>query len=355
MIDLLFYFGRPALGLLSPENAHTLTVKALASGMVPCACKVTSERLKTRVFGLDFPNPLGLAAGFDKNAETMTPMLDMGLGFVEAGTVTPKPQSGNPKPRVFRLEEDKAVINRLGFNNEGLERFAMRMEKQTSRPGIVGANIGANKDSDDRIADYVTGFTRLYGLADYFTVNISSPNTPGLRGLQDKEHLEQLLQRLTAVRTQKVETGRKTVPILLKVAPDLTDGEKEDIASVVLASGIDGMIVSNTTIDRDMIDHPLKAEVGGLSGAPLFEKSTQALSDFYQLTAGKLPLVGVGGISSGADAYEKIRHGASLVQLYSALTYDGPPLIRKILKDLDKRLKADGFSSIGDAVGCAHT
>lgn len=330
------------------EKAHGIAVAVLKFGLLPSVHHRDDECLGVKLWGLDFSNPVGLAAGFDKNAEVPDAMLAQGFGFVESGTVTPKPQGGNPRPRLFRLEEDRAVINRLGFNNAGLEAYACRLQKRRilDRGGIVGANIGANKDSTDPAADYVTCLKRLDGLADYFTVNISSPNTPGLRKLQGREALDDLLGRVMDLRT---------VPILVKIAPDLDGGECEDIAEVVLKHGVDGLIVSNTTIGgREGLKSAHANEGGGLSGAPLFELSTEILSRMYKLTDGKIPLVGVGGVSTGAQAYAKIRAGASLVQLYSALVYHGPGLVRKIKRQLCVCLKRDGYSSIEQAIGADH-
>ena len=350
MIDL-FPILRPFIFLLDPEVAHNLTIKGLKAGLSPTFFSASDDPvLKTSVFGLDFNNPVGLAAGFDKNAEVMDAMLAQGFGFVEAGTVTPLPQDGNAKPRLFRLKEDRAVINRFGFNNAGLEAFAKNLTEQKGRPGIVGANVGANKDAADRTADYVTGIKRLNGLASYFTVNISSPNTPGLRALQSRDALEDLLTKVIKARNEGSAT-----PILLKIAPDLGDEDKKDIAMVALEVGIDGLIVSNTTIERpSSLKSAHKGEAGGLSGAPLMDGSTKTLSDIYKLTEGKIPLIGVGGIASGADAYAKIRAGASLVQLYSMLVYGGTGLVTEIKRDLAARIKADGFLSVEQAVGADH-
>ena len=274
-------------------------------------------------------------------------MLRAGFGFVECGTVTPLPQAGNPRPRLFRLSQDRAVINRMGFNNEGLERFAARLAWRG--PGVVGANIGANKDAEDRIADYVTCLRRLWGLASYFTVNISSPNTPGLRALQTKAALEDLLGRVAEARDSLPSEG--LVPIFLKVAPDLEDGEVEAIVETVAAAGLSGIIVSNTTITRPGLSSPLAAEAGGLSGPPLFELSTHMLGRFADAAAGRVALIGAGGIASGADAYAKIRAGASAVQFYSAMVYEGPGLVTRVKRDLAARLRADGFASVAQAVG----
>ena len=356
MIDLFPIVG-PVLRSIDPETAHGLTVKALSRGLVPPVREKDDPILRTRVLGLDFANPVGLAAGFDKNAEVVDAMLGLGFGFVEAGSVTPRPQPGNPKPRLFRVPEQGGVINRMGFNNEGLEPFAQRLERRLSggrkAPGIVGANLGKNKDTVEAADDYVLGVTRLAALADYLVVNVSSPNTPGLRALQGRDPLRTLLGRVLDARTACKLA--KAPPILLKIAPDLTDEDKADIAAVALESGIDGLIVSNTTIARPAeIPEPLRSEAGGLSGKPLFAPSTAVLREMYGLTGGRLPLIGAGGIASGADAYAKIRAGASLVQLYSALVYAGPALVLAIRRDLAALLRRDGFATLGDAVGADH-
>jgi dihydroorotate dehydrogenase len=274
-------------------------------------------------------------------------MLSAGFGFVECGTVTPRAQAGNPRPRLFRLTEDRAVINRMGFNNEGLDAFAVRLARRG--PGVVGANFGANKDSEDRIADYVTGLTRLWGLASYFTINISSPNTPGLRALQTRAALDELLGRVMAAAGSLPASGR--APMFLKVAPDLEDGEVEAISDTVSAHGLAGVIVSNTTISRPPLRSAHRDEAGGLSGAPLTALSTHMLGRFRQAAAGRFVLLGAGGIGSGADAYAKLRAGASAVQLYSALAFEGPGLVQRIKRDLAARLRADGFASVAEAVG----
>lgn len=359
MLDL-FPFARPFIHALDPEKAHSLTIAALSRGITGTSWRPRRyNSLKTSVFGLSFDNPVGLAAGFDKDAEALAGAQKMGFGFVEAGTVTPKPQPGNEKPRLFRLSQDKAVINRFGFNNKGVDAFARKLE--TFRPpfgksrSIVGANVGANKDTADRTADYETCIRLLYGLSDYFTVNISSPNTPGLRALQSRSALEDLVCRVLAVREEKMLEGRARIPILVKIAPDLKDEDIEDIAAVALEHDIDGLIVSNTTIARpDSLKSRDATEAGGLSGKPLFEPSTEVLHRVYQATAGKKPLVGVGGIASGSDAYRKILAGASLVQLYSALVYEGPGLVERVKADLARRLSRDGYSTIAEAVGAAH-
>ena len=353
MIDLYPVVG-PLLRGIDPETAHGLTIKALSAGLGPVVRGADDPILRTRVLGMEFANPVGLAAGFDKNAEVVDPVLRMGFGFAEAGSVTPRPQPGNPRPRLFRATAQGAVINRMGFNNEGLDAFAARLERRRDdprrAPGVFGANLGKNKDTADAADDYVIGVKRLAPLADYLVVNVSSPNTPGLRALQGREPLRVLLGRVLDARAACGLT--RPPPLLLKIAPDLTEEDKSDIAAVALDSGIDGLIVSNTTIARPPeIPEPLRAEAGGLSGRPLFGPSTAVLKEMYRLTGGKLPLVGVGGIASGADAYAKIRAGASLVQLYSALVYAGPGLVSAIKRDLAALLRRDGFASVADAVG----
>ena len=334
---------------LDPETAHRLTIRMLKTGLGPKAC-VDNSRLAISVAGIDFPNPLGLAAGFDKNAEAPNQALDLGFGFIEVGAVTPRPQFGNPRPRVFRLWKDEAVINRYGFNNDGLEVIARRL-KRRRRKGVVGVNLGANKDSEDRVADYVTGLRGLAGLVDFFTVNISSPNTPGLRALQGKGALADLMRRVLAARDE-VAAG---TPVFLKIAPDLTDEDKADIAGVARDLTLDGLIISNTTITRaDTLDSAFAKETGGLSGKPLFALSTDLLRELYQAVGAQTPLIGVGGVASPRDAYEKILAGASLVQLYTAMVYEGPGLPARILRALPSMLKADGFGTIADAVGAEH-
>jgi dihydroorotate dehydrogenase len=354
LIDL-YPLVAPVLKRMDPENAHRLTIRALRTGLVPSQSAADHKVLGIDAFGLNFPNPVGLAAGFDKNAEVPDAMLGQGFGFVEIGSVTPQPQYGNPRPRLFRLPQDMAVINRNGFNNEGLDVVAARLEARKGKSGLLGANVGANKDSEDRIADYVTGIDRLAGLSDYMTINISSPNTPGLRDLQGKAEMDELLTRCCAARDALVAAGQSRKPLIVKVAPDLDDLGREVIAEAVLAHGIDGLIVSNTTLSRDGLRHANKSEVGGMSGAPLFALSTDVLRDMFRLTKGRITLIGAGGISTGADAYTKIRAGASLVQFYTALAYAGPRLVTTIKKDLVACLKRDGFSSVADTVGADHT
>ncbi|HVT23465.1 MAG TPA: quinone-dependent dihydroorotate dehydrogenase [Rhizomicrobium sp.] len=337
-----------ALRSLPAEAAHRATIALLKAGgnLLPAA-PPDDAMLAIPLFRRLFPNPLGLAAGFDKNAEVPDVMLKLGFGFVECGTVTPRPQPGNPQPRMFRLRQDRAVINRLGFNNQGMEAAAERLSARP-RQGIVGINIGANKDSPDRISDYRETFARLSPLADYVTVNISSPNTPGLRGLQNKDELEKLLALLTEERAR----ANSTVPLLLKIAPDLDEHALDDIAATVLASGIEGMIVSNTTLARPASLKSVNAkESGGLSGAPLFAPSTAILKAVRQRVGDRMALIGVGGVSSGADAYAKIRAGASLVQLYTAMAYEGPGIVPRIKRELSTLLARDGFARVSDAIG----
>jgi dihydroorotate dehydrogenase len=336
---MLYPLLRPLLFTLDPERAHGLTIsalKALPAGHL-------EPDLPIRVAGLDFPNPVGLAAGFDKNAEVFAQVLRLGFGFAEAGTLTPLPQAGNPRPRMFRLVEDRAVINRLGFNNEGQQAAKARLRAR--RHGIVGVNIGANKDSLDRIADYAIGVRELAPLASYLTVNISSPNTPGLRALQDRGALDALLAAVMEAR------GAGGPPIFLKLAPDLEREDIDDVAAVALERRVDALIVSNTTISRPALRSRHAAEAGGLSGAPLKELALARLRDFRSATDGAMPLIAAGGIASGADAYARIRAGASLVQIYSAMVYEGPGLARRIVRELKALLARDGFSNVAEAVG----
>jgi dihydroorotate dehydrogenase len=330
-----------------------MAVAALANGPVRQRRAPDDPVLATRLWGLSFPNPIGLAAGFDKDARAMEGALALGFGFVEAGSVTPRAQPGNPRPRLFRLAEDEAVINRLGFNSRGLDSFVQRMRARDRRAGIVGANVGRNRDETDEAAAYETGIVALAPCADYLVVNVSSPNTPGLRALQRGDELSALAARLAAARDRAGAQGRP--PLLVKVAPDLDAEERREIAEVARAGAIDGLIVGNTTVARPAtLGSRHRSEAGGLSGRPLFGPSTEILADFYRLTDGKVPLVGCGGIAAGADAYAKIRAGASLVQLYTALVFHGPGLVRDIARDLAALLRRDGFASVADAVGADH-
>ena len=335
---------RPAIFALDAERAHRLAIAALK--LWPGrASPEPDPALAIRVAGLDFPNPVGLAAGFDKDAEVFGPMLALGFGFAEVGTLTPRPQAGNPKPRLFRLAEDGAVINRMGFNNGGQAAARARLARRGS--GIVGVNIGANKDSEDRIADYASGVRAMASVAGYLTVNVSSPNTPGLRALQGKAALDELLAAVAEAR------GTPGPPLFLKVAPDLQPADVDDISEVSLARGVDALIVANTTVSRPPLRSRHAAEPGGLSGAPLKALALARLKDFHRATAGRLPLIAAGGIASGADAFERIRAGASLVQLYTALVYEGPGLARRICRELKARLVRDGFGRLDEAVGSA--
>lgn len=335
---------RPLVFALDAERAHALTIAALKAAPIG-APPPSPPALAGRVAGLDFPNPVGLAAGFDKNAEVPEKMLGLGFGFAEVGTLTPLPQPGNPKPRIFRLTADRAVINRLGFNNGGQADAARRLARRDRTRGIVGINIGANKDSEDRIADYETGVRAMAPLADYLTINISSPNTPGLRALQDEGALDALLERVMAAR------GADGPPVFLKVAPDLEPADIDAIARIAVTRTIDALIVGNTTISRPALRSELASETGGLSGRPLAALARQRLADFRVATGGAMPIIAVGGIDSAEEAWARIRAGASLVQLYSALAYEGPGLGRRIVLGLDRLRARDGFETIGDAVG----
>jgi dihydroorotate dehydrogenase len=348
----LYRLLRPALFALDPETAHRAAVLALKAGLSEAFARKDDPILATRLWNLDFPNPVGLAAGFDKNAEVADAILGLGFGFTEVGTVTPKPQAGNPRPRLFRLPSDAALINRLGFNNDGLEAVAGRLARR-ARQGIVGANIGPNKEGD-AIADCAAGAARLAPLADYLVVNVSSPNTPGLRALQNREPLARLLAQVKGARDKAVPEGARP-PLLVKIAPDLADEDLGDIAEVARALPVDGVIATNTTIARPpgLVD-ARRGEDGGLSGKPLFDSSTRVLAKLYTLTGGTLPLVGAGGVGSGQEAYAKIRAGASLVQLYTALVYEGPGLVGKIKRELAECLRRDGFPSVASAVGVDH-
>jgi dihydroorotate dehydrogenase len=315
-----------------------------------------AARLAQRLWGLDFPNPVGLAAGFDKNGEVWRQALSLGFGFVEIGSVTPQPQPGNPLPRLFRLPRAEAVINRMGFNNAGAEAMAQRLSGRNGhsrRQGILGINLGKNKTTEDAAADYEIGIRRLAPFADYLVINVSSPNTPGLRALQGRAPLQDLIRRSRQALAATMPA--KAPPLLLKIAPDLTSEDLADIAAVALEDRLDGLIVSNTTITRPAgIDQALAKESGGLSGRPLFPLSTEILRQMYRLTEGRLPIIGVGGISNAAEAYAKIRAGASLVQVYSALVYQGPALVERINRGLVDLLAKDGFDNVSAAVGADH-
>ncbi len=345
MIRLGFELARPLLHACDAETAHRLTIKALRCLPTTRSAQPPNPILQSSLFGLQFANPVGLAAGFDKNGEVPDQMLGLGFGFVEAGTTTPLAQIGNARPRLFRLAEDKGVINRMGFNNDGHAAMLARLQRRRGS-GIVGVNIGANKDARDRIADYVAGVTTFGGIADYLTVNVSSPNTPGLRGLQSRGELQSLLARLNEARTNFA----KPLPMLLKIAPDLGDAELEDIVTCCEGT-VDGVIISNTTISRPSLRSSHAQETGGLSGAPLFDLSTRQLAKFHVMTQGRIPLVGAGGVDSADKAWTKIKAGASLLQLYSALVFQGPKLVEDILQGLVTRTMAAGFHTYRDAIG----
>ncbi|MBC7163587.1 MAG: quinone-dependent dihydroorotate dehydrogenase [Roseovarius sp.] len=340
---------RVGLGLLhrlDPERAHALALRALRLGLAPQPGPVTGPRLRTDLAGLALPNPVGLAAGFDKNAEALAPLCRAGFGFVEVGAVTPRPQAGNPRPRLFRLTEDRGVINRFGFNNDGMEAVAPRLAKRP-KEGIIGLNLGANKDSADRAGDFARVLAHCGAHLDFATVNVSSPNTERLRDLQGAEALSALLARVMAAR----DALARPIPVFLKIAPDLSDTELSEIADVAREGGVSGIVATNTTLARDGLKSPQRDQAGGLSGAPLFGKSTRVLARLSQLTEGRLPLVGVGGIGSAEDAYAKIRAGASAVQLYSALVYEGLSLAARIARGLDALLARDGYATVAEAVG----
>ena len=346
MSGLFSSLGRKGLFLLDPEVAHGMSISALRSGFMPTCHVPHDPRLQQTVAGLVFPNPLGMAAGYDKNAEVPGQLLRLGFGFTEIGTVTPRAQAGNPKPRIFRLVENEAVINRLGFNNEGHAAALSRLIAAGLR-GIVGVNIGANKDSDDRIDDYVTGIKTFSSVASYFTANISSPNTPGLRDLQARESLAALLSAVLEQRDREAEKLSRRIPVFLKIAPDLTEEGLDDIAAEALSHSLDGLIVSNTTLSREgLTPGSNNNETGGLSGKPLFERSTTVLAKMRKRLGPDLPIIGVGGVSSAQTALEKIRAGADLVQLYSSMVYEGPGLPGTIVRDLSKTLERDGIRNI---------
>ncbi|WP_183030099.1 quinone-dependent dihydroorotate dehydrogenase [Altericroceibacterium spongiae] len=341
---MLYELVKKAVFAIDPERAHGLALRSLR--LLPGKISGSSDsKLTATVAGLSFPNPVGLAAGFDKDGEVPDAILRLGFGFAEVGSITPRPQTGNRRPRLFRLEADQAVINRMGFNNGGAEAAARRLSKRHGKPGIVGINIGANKDSNDRVADYAEMTRIMAPIASYLTVNISSPNTPGLRALQDEAALTTLLDAVIEAR------GIHHVPIFLKVAPDLEPADIDAIARIALDKKLGALIVSNTTIARPPLNSPHASEAGGLSGAPLKELALTRLREFRKATGGALPLIGVGGIATAEDAWERIRAGASLIQLYSAMVYAGPGIARQITRGLEQLMERDGFSSITEAVG----
>lgn len=353
-IAALYPVLRPFLFALDAETAHRLTIKVLKH-LPSRPAPADDPALRVTLWDRHFPNPLGLAAGFDKNAEVIAPMLGFGFGFVEVGTLTPRPQEGNPRPRIFRDPEHDAIINRMGFPSCGMNAFKANLEKfLDTRPrpnGLVGINIGMNKSQTDPVKDYCLLVRMLGPFADYLTVNISSPNTPGLRNLQDPEAFRELVAQVLEERTRACGKHMPP-PLLVKLAPDLDEEQQEALAQAALESGINGLILTNTTLDRpDILPESFGQERGGLSGRPLTEKSTQVIRNFSRLTGGKLPIIGAGGVFSARDAYDKILAGASLVQLYSALAFQGPGMVKRMTSELVGLLKADGFSNIGEAVG----
>lgn len=349
----LFQIARPLLFALPPEEAHEVTLKSLEHGIYLRGSTTDPVSLGVSLAGLQFPNPIGIAAGFDKDARVPDAVLGLGCGFAEIGTVTPRPQSGNPKPRVFRLPSDHGVINRLGFNNAGHAAALERLERRVrqGKGGIVGVNIGANKDSSDRTADYVAGVEAFYDVASYFTVNISSPNTPGLRDLQAPAALDELLSRIMATRATMVAKGKPQRPVFVKIAPDVAMEDLPAIAERLAAHAVDAIAVSNTTLSRNQLADPNRNQAGGLSGRPLFHRSTVVLARIHQLTSGRTPLIGIGGIDSPETALAKIEAGATLIQLYTGLIYEGPPLIANIKQRLAAEVTRTGAQSITELTG----
>ena len=353
----IYQFFRPLIFKIEPEKAHNLALNYLK--FLPKFSSLLSmpkdyENLNNSLWNLNFLNPIGMSAGFDKNAEIIMPLFNFGFGFVEAGTTTPIAQTGNDQPRIFRLIEDQALINRLGFNNLGADYFYDNLSKiHKNSSQIIGVNIGKNKDTIDASADYILLLEKFYDHADYITINISSPNTKNLRDLQDESLLNDFLQKISQCKNNLQKISHKNTPILLKIAPDLDLDQQKNIAKIVMDNAIDGIIISNTTIARNFnLKNSKSVESGGLSGKPLFEKSNEVLRNFYRLTDGKIPLIGVGGISSAQDAYTKIKNGASLVQIYSAFIYQGFALVEETKKQLSENLKKDGFKNITEAIGC---
>ncbi len=349
MLKALFDLAPRALALLPPEEAHELTLRALELGAFPAA-EPDDSVLNVRFADLTLPNPVGIAAGFDKDARVPDAILRLGCGFAEVGTVTPLPQPGNPKPRVFRLVQDRAVINRLGFNNGGHVAALMRLRRRP-HTGIVGINIGANKEAVDRIADYALGIETFYDVASYFTINISSPNTPGLRDLQDPAALRELLTRIFSARSSQIAAGKPKRPIIVKLAPDIAEDSLGGILSELAAQNVDGIAMSNTTLSRPGLHGANARQAGGLSGRPLFHRSTVMLARVYEATGGKIPLIGIGGIDSGATALAKIEAGATLVQLYTGLIYEGPGLIERIKRELAGTVRREGARTLAEIVG----
>jgi dihydroorotate dehydrogenase len=354
MLAAVYDFARPLLFGLDPEQAHELTLRALEAGLHPRAMAPDDPRLQVELWGLALPNPLGVAAGLDKDARVPDRLLAMGFGHVEIGTVTPLAQGGNPHPRIFRLVRDRALINRLGFNNAGHAAALARLAqlRRAGVGGVVGVNVGANRDAVDRVTDYAAGVRAFYEVASYFTINVSSPNTPGLRDLQAPAALDELLARVLEARSALVAVGRPSRPVVVKLAPDIAQADLEPIVSVLMKRSVDGIAVSNTTLARDgLADASLAKEPGGLSGHPLFHRSTAMLARVHVLAGGRVPLIGIGGIDSGAAAIAKIEAGATLLQLYTGLVYEGPGLIARIKRDLSAYIARENLASIGAAVG----
>jgi dihydroorotate dehydrogenase len=350
MLAALFELARPVLSALRPEQAHELTLRFLEAGLYPRPEALDDCRIAVRLWGLSFANPLGVAAGFDKDARVPDAVLGMGFGFAEVGTVTPRPQQGNPRPRLFRLHEDRALINRLGFNNAGHDAAITRLSLRPAC-GIVGINLGANKDADDRAADYVAGIRRFYDAANYFMINISSPNTPGLRDLQAPSALDDLLARVLQARSEMIVAGKPWRPIIVKLAPDLAAPDLEAIVAVLLARGIDGIAAANSSLARNGVSDAERAEAGGISGRPLFHRSTVMLARIYRATQGRIPLIGVGGIDSGPTAIAKIEAGATLLQLYTGLVFEGPRLISRLKRALLQYVEHRKLADICEACG----
>jgi dihydroorotate dehydrogenase len=354
MLSAVYDFARPLLFGLDPEQAHALTLKVLEFGLYPHTAVADDPRLRVGLWGLAMPNPLGIAAGFDKDARVPHRLLAMGFGHVEIGTVTPRAQAGNPTPRIFRLVRDRAMINRLGFNNAGHAAALARLIefRRGGGIGVVGVNVGANRDATDRVADYAAGVRAFYDVASYFTINVSSPNTPGLRDLQAPAALDELLDRVLGTRAALVAAGKPSRPVVVKLAPDIAAADLEPIVNVMMKRGVDGIAVSNTTLARDgLTDAAVAKEAGGVSGPPLFHRSTAMLARVHVLTHGRVPLIGIGGVDSGTAAIAKIEAGATLLQLYTGLVYEGPGLIARIERDLSAYVARERLARIGEAVG----